>query len=169
MCCLPLPRDMAGKHGGGCRGCEGSAHRASPGPSPGRAWGLLFPFIGCQVSAQDLYGQIQNPWKAGLGTVGTKMLPLPCCCNYATKLRKQRKSRIVALQLGGCLIAVQLRIVFLSLTPVASNQLSTRSHNCKPRHASSPALPAPASSEHPCRGDARDQTALGTTGLAPQR
>lgn len=94
MRCLPLPQDRASKHGGGCRGCEDFACRASPGPSPGTAWGLLFPFIGCQVSAQDLYGQIQNPWKAGLGAVGTQMLPLPRCCNYATKLRKQRKSRM---------------------------------------------------------------------------
>lgn len=57
-----------------------------------QSWGLLFPFSRCQISAQDLYGQIPNPWKAGLGAGGTQMLPLPCCCNYATKLRKQRKS-----------------------------------------------------------------------------
>lgn len=41
--------------------------------------------------------------------------------------------------------------------------------HCKPRRVGSPALPARASSEHHCRGDARGWAALGTTGLAPQR
>lgn len=62
-------------------------------------------------------------------------------------------------------------IVYCFLLPGSSRQhpAEHQEPHCKPRHAGCPVLPARASSEHRCCGDARGQTALGTTGLAPQK